>query len=692
MIVVPVLMTSCQVSEIAEHRAGEHPDEDGAARKPERGRAAGPACHPGRQFLQRLLIACVVVVFFITLLAANSSIRGTSFHAPAGPIFGDDADAPKRFGPGIVIGCCALLFKPRPTLPLPSHRRSAAACAPRSLIASSGTSRTSFRTGTTWEAGYKTLEGMIGQYAALKGTLSGGADRLLDAFRLSEEMGQLAYRVWYYPSLQYDEDQRDNGVNAQRQQVQILFARLGQAESWFNPELLSIPLAKVRGWMDALTGARGLPVRRSRTCTGSRSTSSTRRGEKLMSLASRLASAPNDAYWALSTADAKFPKITLSTGEEVTVSYGQYRALLATRHEQADREAAFVGAARDLQRHAEHLRHALQRCLPARLVPGPGARLREHARCRAPRRQHPPSVVENLIATTRAGVEPLRRYHRLRRQVLGVPSYHVYDFSIPLVTFDKKYQYDDVLDWIVAAVEPLGPDFQARMREGFAGRWIDVYENEGKRSGAYSAPVYGTHPYMLLNYNDTLDDVFTLAHEMGHSMHTILSHEAQPFVYSSYTIFVAEVPSTLTEALLLEYMLKHSTDPAERIVLLQHAIDNITGTFFTQVMFADYELRAHRLAEQDQPITSEILTEMYSTLLKDYYGDAVDMNPFTGITWARIPHFFNSPVLRLPVRDVLRLGGAAVARDHARPADAATRASATWRCSGPAATTTRWSS
>jgi oligoendopeptidase F len=148
---------------------------------------------------------------------------------------------------------------------------------------------------------------------------------------------------------------------------------------------------------------------------------------------------------------------------------------------------------------------------------------------------------------------------------------------------------------------------------------------------------------MLLNYTDTLDDVFTLAHEMGHSMHTILSHEHQPFVYSNYTIFVAEVPSTLSEALLLEYMLARSTDPAERIVLLQHAIDNITGTFFTQVLFADYELRAHRLAEEDRPITSEILTEMYTTLLKDYYGDAIDLNPLTGVTWARIPHFFNSP-------------------------------------------------
>jgi oligoendopeptidase F len=137
--------------------------------------------------------------------------------------------------------------------------------------------------------------------------------------------------------------------------------------------------------------------------------------------------------------------------------------------------------------------------------------------------------------------------------------------------------------------------------------------------------------------------MFTLAHEMGHSMHTILSHETQPFIYSTYTIFVAEVPSTLSEALLLEYLLARSTDPAERIVLLQHAIDNITGTFFTQVLFADYELRAHRLAEEDRPITSEILTEMYTALLKDYYGDAVDLNPLTGITWARIPHFFNSP-------------------------------------------------
>jgi oligoendopeptidase F len=493
-----------------------------------------------------------------------------------------------------------------------------------------------------WEAAYKELEAGIEQYAALKGTLAGGPDQLLTAFRLSEQLGQLAYRVWYYPSLQYDEDQRDNDVNAKRQQVQILFARLSQAESWFNPELLAIPLATVRKWMEPSAQLRvyrfaieNLYRQQEHVLDES--------GEKLMSLASRLAAAPNDAYWALSTADAKFPTVTLSNGEQVTVSYGQYRALLATRREQSDREAAFTAL-------HETYKSALNTY--ASLYNGVCQRDWFHARARGYKTtldaalhgdNIPTSVVENLIETTRGGVEPLRRYHRLRRSALGVPSYQVYDFSIPLVTFDKKYQYDEVLDWIVDSVAPLGPEYQARMREGFAGRWIDVYENEGKRSGAYSAPVYGTHPYMLLNYTDTLDDVFTLAHEMGHSMHTILSHEAQPFVYSSYTIFVAEVPSTLSEALLLEYMLKRSADPAERIVLLQHAIDNITGTFFTQVMFADYELRAHRLIEQDQPITSEILTRTYTALLDDYYGDAVDRNPLTGVTWARIPHFFSSP-------------------------------------------------
>jgi oligoendopeptidase F len=493
-----------------------------------------------------------------------------------------------------------------------------------------------------WEQAYELLEKGIERYAAIKGTLAQGPERLLEAFRLSEQLGQLAYRVWYFPSLRYDEDQRDNSVNARRQRVQLLFARWKQAESWFNPELLAIPLETVRGWMETVESLRlyrfaieDLYRQQEHVLDEA--------GERLMSLASRLSSAPNETYSALSTADARYPTVTLSTGEEVVVSYGQYRAILSTRREQPDRARAF-----------EALHGTYQSTINTYATLYNGVCQRDWFQARArgyastlEAALHgdniPTAVVENLIASTRAGVEPLRRYHRLRRRALGVPTYQVYDFSIPLVTFDKKYEYDDVLARIVESVAPLGPEYQARMRQGFAGGWIDVYENDGKRSGAYSAPVYGTHPYMLLNYTDTLDDVFTLAHEMGHSMHTILSHETQPFIYSSYTIFVAEVPSTLSEVLLLDHMLERSTDPAERIVLLQHAIDNIAGTFYTQVMFADYELRAHRLVESEQPITADVLTETYKQLLDDYYGDAVDVNPLTGLTWARIPHFFNSP-------------------------------------------------
>jgi oligoendopeptidase F len=211
------------------------------------------------------------------------------------------------------------------------------------------------------------------------------------------------------------------------------------------------------------------------------------------------------------------------------------------------------------------------------------------------------------------------------------------------VDADRAYGYDEARAWVEASVAPLGDAYRELVRRSFASRSIDVYENDGKRSGAYSAPVYGVHPYMLLNHNDTLDAVFTLAHEMGHNMHTVLAHAHQPFVYSDYTIFVAEVPSTFNEALLLEYLLAQTRDPRERIVLLEHAIENMAGTFFAQVLFADYERQAHRLAETDEPITAEILSDLYAQLLKDYYGDALDDEPLARLTWARVPHFYQSP-------------------------------------------------
>ena len=492
-----------------------------------------------------------------------------------------------------------------------------------------------------WQAAYETLNTKIAAYAALQGTLAQDPERLLTALKLSDDIGQLTYRVWYFASLWYDQDQRDNQINARRQEVQILFAKENQASAWFNPELLQIPLATIQAWM-AAHPALGVYRFALEDLYRQQEHVLDDKGEHLLSLSSRFSSTPNDAYSALSTADITYPTVRLSTGD-ATLTYGQYRAILATNRNQADRATAFrefhklYGSS--VNTYASLYNAVLQRDLF--FAESRGYKTTLEAALHG--NNIPTAVVENLIETTKAGTDPLRRYHRLRRRVLGVDTYHAYDTTIPLVGFDRRYQYEDVLDWLTASVAPLGAEYQNQMRQALAGGWIDVYENPGKRSGAYSAPVYGVHPYMLLNYNDTLDAVFTLAHEMGHSMHTLLSHDHQPFVYAGYTIFVAEVPSTLSEALFLEYMLAHASDQRERVVLLQHAIDGIASTFYTQVMFADFELQAHRLAEEGRPVTADGLGEIYFNLLKAYHGDALDYDELARLTWARIPHFFSTP-------------------------------------------------
>ena len=495
---------------------------------------------------------------------------------------------------------------------------------------------------TEWQRLFGELEHAITAFPAFQGTLHQSASQLCQAFQAMDAMGALSYRVWYFASLQYDQDQRDNQVNAHRQQVQILFARQHQASSWFNPELLAIAPKTIEDWM-----ARDPALARYRfaieTLFHEQQHVLDAAGERLLSFAGRFSGAPHDTYAALTTADITFPTLTLSTGDAVTLTYGQYRALLETRREQADRAAAY---------RAFHQTFAQHQNTYAALYNGVLQRDWFHARARGYAstldaalhgNNIPTAVVENLIRETRAGVEPLRRYHRLRRRALGLETYSLYDFSVALVEDDARYPYDQVVPWVIEAAAPLGDDYQSLVAQAFAGGWIYVFENAGKRSGAYSAPVYGAHPYMLLNYNETLDSVFTLAHEMGHSMHTVLSHRAQPFVYAGYTIFVAEVPSTLSEALFLERMLAHAQSQAERIGLLQHAIDSITGTFYTQVLFADFELQAHRLVERDQPVTADVLNGLYASLLREYYGDVIDEEALSRVTWSRIPHFFSTP-------------------------------------------------
>jgi oligoendopeptidase F len=493
-----------------------------------------------------------------------------------------------------------------------------------------------------WDAGLQAFDAKLAGYADLKGTLARGGDRVLAAFRLEDDLGQLSYKLWYYAGLTYDQDQRDNAANARRQRVQILFAKAEESRSWFAPELLAVPLETVREWMAASPELAVYRFAIERLYHQQEHVLD-EKGEHLLSLASRFATTPHDTHAMLSTADVKHPTVSLQDGTRVTLTYGQYTALLSTNHHQADRAAAFHAFhetfAANANTYASIYNSVLQR--DWFLAQARGYKTTLEAALHE--NDIPVSVVENLVATARRGTGPLQRYHKLRKQVLGLAEYHAYDQLVPLMELDRKYAYDEVLDEIVESMRPLGPEYQKNVREAFDGRWIDVYENPGKRSGAYSAPVYGVHPYMLLNYNDTLDAVFTLAHEMGHSMHTIQADAHQPFVYSNYTIFVAEVPSTLSEMLFFDRMLSRTSDQRERIVLLQHAIDDMVGTFYRQCLFADYELQAHRLAEQGEPITAEALSRIYFDLLKAYHGDAMVYDDASQITWARVPHFYGSP-------------------------------------------------
>ena len=493
-----------------------------------------------------------------------------------------------------------------------------------------------------WDAAMKDMEAKMDAFAALKGTLSQGPQAVLKAYRAYDEIGMLQYKVYRYPQLQRDIDTRNQDIAGKFQRVGAVFAKFGTATAWFTPELLAIPQATMEKWINETPE---LGIYRFTILDNYRQQEHVldEKGEKLLSFATRFNQTPTTTFQELSTSDIKFPKVTLSDGKEITLTPGTYQQVLMTNYNQADRAKAFDSYIKTYvatgNTYAAIYNSVMQRgwfLAQARNYPNTlEAALDGNA--------IPSAVVQTLVDTVRAGTGPLQRYMLLRKKLLGLETYHLYDGSIPIYKSDKQYPYEQSKDLVISSVEPLGADYVAKYKKFVSGGRIDVYENDGKRSGAYNAGVYGVGPYLLLNYNDTLDAVFTFAHEAGHAMHTVLSYENQPFVTADYTIFVAEVASTTNERFLLNKLLETTSDPKERFLLLQHAVDSIVGTFYTQVLFADYELQAHRLVEQGQPITADVLSGIYQKLLKDYYGDAVTVDDLYKYTWTRIPHFYNTP-------------------------------------------------
>jgi oligoendopeptidase F len=493
-----------------------------------------------------------------------------------------------------------------------------------------------------WEAGMTSLQQKMDAFPALKGTLAQGPSAVLKAYQAFDEIGKLQYLTYRYPQLQRDVDTRDQAVAGRFQRVMAVFAKFDTATSWFTPEMLKIPQATMQKWLDetpALAPYRFPILENYRQQAHVLDEA----GERLLSLAGPFNRTPQATYQELSTSDIKFPTIKQSDGKEVTLTYGNYSALLENNPNQADRgmaAAAHVGTyGATVNTYAAIYNGLAQRnwyLAQARNFPSTldAALDGNHI---------PRTVVETLVDATRQGTAPLQRYLRLKQRLLGLKEFHPYDNFVPVFRSDKTYPYAQAREAVLASVAPLGTDYVAKYRRFVTGGRIDVYENPGKKSGAYQAGVYGVGPYLLLNHNDTLDSVFTLAHEGGHAMHTVLSYETQPFVTSDYTIFVAEVASTTNERFLLEHLLKQTSDPKERFLLLQHAVQEIVNTFYTQVMFADFELQAHRRVEKGEPITAEVLNNLYAGLLKTYYGDAVTVDDFYKYTWTRISHFFDTP-------------------------------------------------
>ena len=493
-----------------------------------------------------------------------------------------------------------------------------------------------------WEAGMAEMERQMEAFAKRKGTLAQGPQALLSSYQAYDEIGKLQYRIYRYPQLQRDVNTRDQQVSGRFQRVTAVFARFDAATSWFTPELLALPEARVRDWLQATPAL--APYRHNILDEFRRRAHVLdEKGERILSLAGPSTGTARTAYEELSTSDIQYPTLSFSDGRSVKLAPGAYAALLENNPNQADRAKAAEAHLKTYGANAATYAALYKGVLDRDWFVAQARNFPTTLDAALHGNNVPRAVVENLIAQARAGTAPLRRYIRLRQQMLGLTEYHSYDNFQPLVRSDKKYPYPAARALVLDSVAPLGAEYNERYRRFVQGGRIDVYENDGKRSGAYSAGVFGVGPYLLLNHNDTLDSLFTLAHEAGHAMHTVLSYEHQPFVTSDYTIFVAEVASTTNERFLLEHLLRQSTDPKERFLLLQHAVDQIMQTFYTQVMFADFELRAHQLVEKGEGITPEVLNTLYLQMLKDYYGDALKLDDFYKFTWARISHFFNSP-------------------------------------------------
>ncbi|MDR2465058.1 MAG: oligoendopeptidase F [Streptococcaceae bacterium] len=496
-----------------------------------------------------------------------------------------------------------------------------------------------FKDEQAWESEFKRVEGILKESAQYKGTLKDGSEAIFKTLQHFENLYRPTEKLYVYASMKNDEDTANSFYQGMQSRAKTLYVNASESMSWFEPELLSLTDEEIKAMIEEneeLTLYKYFLEQ----ITSNREHVLSNEGEALLASVSELFNGPGETFSILNNADLRFPMVQDEERREVQLTHGLYRQFL----ESFDREVRKDAFQKMYQTYGE-FQHTLASTLSYNVkTDNVRAKVRnfDSARQAAMHANHiPETVFDTLLNVVHEHLPLLHRYVALRKRVLGVDTLHNYDLHTPIVDdVDFSMTYDEAKEKALVALAPLGEEYVRVVKEAFDNRWVDVYENQGKRSGAYSGGAYDTAPYMLMNWHDALDQLYTLVHETGHSLHSYFTRSNQPFIYGDYSIFLAEIASTTNENILTEHLLQTETDPLVRAYILNHFLDGFKGTIFRQTQFAEFEHFMHTQQAAGIPLTSDMLNDAYGKLNAKYYGDALVRDEEIALEWARIPHFY----------------------------------------------------
>ncbi|KUP08993.1 oligopeptidase PepB [Bacillus coahuilensis m2-6] len=496
-----------------------------------------------------------------------------------------------------------------------------------------------FSSDEKWEQEFKEIQSLVSRAETFKGTLGESSSNLYSAFLFQDEVFERMGKLYTYSHMRYDQDTTNSKYQGYDDRAKNLYTTLASAFSYVTPEVLSIDEEKLTQFVHENDDLK-LYKHALEQINKQRPHILSAEQEALLAEVSDVTSNASNTYGMLNNADLEFPSIKDEEGAEVQVTHGRFIRFLESDDRRV-REEAFKAVYETYGKFKNTFATTLSGAIKKDNF---YARVRNYGSARESAlasNDIPETVYDQLVETINKNLHLLQRYVKLRKQVLELDELHMYDLYTPLVKEGKfDVSYEEAKDYLMKGLAPLGQDYLNVLQEGFESRWVDVVENKGKRSGAYSSGTYGTNPYILMNWQDNVNNLFTLAHEFGHSLHSYYTRKHQPYPYGNYSIFVAEVASTCNEALLNDYLLKTIDDDKKRLFLLNHYLEGFRGTVFRQTMFAEFEHIIHKKAQDGVALTADMLTEEYYALNKKYFGDDIVIDEEIGLEWARIPHFY----------------------------------------------------